>query len=185
MAKRRQVLQAIGVAGASCALAQHRHQDAPEQPASPAAPRFFTAAEFAVVSRLAGLIIPATETPGAIEVGVPAYIDGVLAGRSELQRLFRDGLAWLDDQARARHRKRFVELGEMQQVELLTPLCAAADRLAGGRRRAATQPGVEFFRAVKTTVADGYYTSRAGLIEELRYPGNQVLAEFPACVHEH
>jgi len=38
---------------------------------------------------------------------------------------------------------------------------------------------------VKTTVADGYYTSRAGLIEELRYPGNQVLAEFPTCVHEH
>ena len=29
--------------------------------------------------------------------------------------------------------------------------------------------------------ADGYYTSRAGLIEELGYTGNTMLAEFPVC----
>jgi len=34
--------------------------------------------------------------------------------------------------------------------------------------------------------ADGYYTSRAGLVEDLGYLGNQVLAEFPECkLDEH
>jgi gluconate 2-dehydrogenase gamma chain len=43
-----------------------------------------------------------------------------------------------------------------------------------------------FFRLVKNLTADGYYTSRAGLLEELGYPGNTALARFPGCsVPEH
>ena len=51
-----------------------------------------------------------------------------------------------------------------------------------------TDPGlpVQFFRLVKNLTADGYYTSRVGLLEELRYAGNTALATFPACaVPEH
>jgi hypothetical protein len=45
---------------------------------------------------------------------------------------------------------------------------------------------VRFFRLVKNLTADGYYTSRAGLLEELGYAGNTALAKFPACpVPEH
>ena len=35
--------------------------------------------------------------------------------------------------------------------------------------------------SIKNLTADGYYTSRAGLLEELGYTGNTVLAAFPAC----
>lgn len=44
-------------------------------------------------------------------------------------------------------------------------------------------PGMpaRFFRLVKNLTADGYYTSRVGLIEELGYQGNTFLAAFPAC----
>lgn len=43
-----------------------------------------------------------------------------------------------------------------------------------------------FFRLVKNLTADGYYTSRTGLLEELGYAGNGALARFPACpVPEH
>jgi gluconate 2-dehydrogenase gamma chain len=44
-------------------------------------------------------------------------------------------------------------------------------------------PGMpaRFFRLVKNLTADGYYTSRVGLIEELGYKGNTFLAAFPAC----
>jgi hypothetical protein len=38
-----------------------------------------------------------------------------------------------------------------------------------------------FFRLVKNLTADGYYTSRVGLVEELGYAGNTFLAAFPAC----
>ncbi len=45
---------------------------------------------------------------------------------------------------------------------------------------------VRLFRLVKNLTADGYYTSRAGLLEELGYTGNTALASFPACdVREH
>lgn len=52
-----------------------------------------------------------------------------------------------------------------------------------------TDPGlpVQFFRLVKNLTADGYYTSRVGLLDELGYAGNTVLARFPSCttVPEH
>ncbi|HMF61036.1 MAG TPA: gluconate 2-dehydrogenase subunit 3 family protein [Vicinamibacterales bacterium] len=45
---------------------------------------------------------------------------------------------------------------------------------------------VRFFRLVKNLTADGYYTSRVGLLDELGYAGNTALAKFPACsVPEH
>lgn len=40
---------------------------------------------------------------------------------------------------------------------------------------------VSFFRLMKNLTADGYYTSRAGLLQELGYTGNTALARFPAC----
>ena len=44
----------------------------------------------------------------------------------------------------------------------------------------ADQP-VRLFRLVKNLTADGYDTSRVGLVEELGYVGNTVLAKFPSC----
>jgi hypothetical protein len=45
---------------------------------------------------------------------------------------------------------------------------------------------VRLFRLIKNLTADGYYTSRAGLLEELGYSGNTALARFPSCtVPEH
>ena len=40
---------------------------------------------------------------------------------------------------------------------------------------------LRFFRLVKNLTADGYYTSRIGLIDELGYSGNTALARFPSC----
>lgn len=45
---------------------------------------------------------------------------------------------------------------------------------------------VRLFRLVKNLTADGYYTSRIGLVDELGYTGNTALASFPSCtVREH
>jgi len=40
---------------------------------------------------------------------------------------------------------------------------------------------VRLFRLVKNLTADGYYTSRVGLLEELGYTGNTMRASFPTC----
>lgn len=39
-----------------------------------------------------------------------------------------------------------------------------------------------FFRLMKNLTADGYYTSRIGLLDELGYAGNTALLEFSSCV---
>jgi Gluconate 2-dehydrogenase subunit 3 len=45
---------------------------------------------------------------------------------------------------------------------------------------------VSFFRLIKNLTADGYYTSRVGLLEELGYSGNKYRPGFPQCtVPEH
>jgi gluconate 2-dehydrogenase gamma chain len=92
-----------------------------------------------------------------------------------------DGLRWLDAEADRISGKKFLELPEDQQLSILEPLCEAADSsngLARGRN-------VQFFSLIKSLTADGYYTSRVGLIEELRYKGNTALPSFPDCAHEH
>ena len=71
---------------------------------------------------------------------------------------------------------------------------AITDRDLSAPPPSAERPAVEtdpavpirMFRLVKNLTADGYYTSRAGLLQELGYAGNTALARFPECaVREH
>ena len=50
-----------------------------------------------------------------------------------------------------------------------------------GATRPDTDLPLRFFRLIKNLTADGYYTSRAGLLEELGYTGNTYRAAFPSC----
>jgi hypothetical protein len=45
----------------------------------------------------------------------------------------------------------------------------------------ATEMPARLFRLIKNLTADGYYTSRVGLLEELGYRGNTYLPGFPEC----
>ena len=244
----------LGAIGATCAFpfpgdelyGQHVHTTLAQAPAGqPYAPAFFTPAEYASLSKLTDVIIPATETPGATQAGVPEYIDRVVSLNKEHQPLIRAGLAWLEQQAKARFSREFQALGEVDHIAILQPLSDEIDRQrraterrqfrtevpfdsrdgaqggpfdsrdgspAQGRqgktvyyvaitdrdypvRSSSTSPVVpegdpampaRFFRLVKNLTADGYYTSRTGLLEELGYTGNAALARFPSCVpQEH
>jgi hypothetical protein len=54
-------------------------------------PQFFTAGEYAMVERLADVIIPSDATPGAKEAGVAEFIDFMVANDPEHQYPFRLG----------------------------------------------------------------------------------------------
>ena len=180
---RRRVLKLFGAISATCAYpfagdelyGQTVHEHASSQTPN----RFLNEADFNTISRIADLIIPPTNTPGAIQAGVPEYIDFVVAHESQHQALVSDGLRWLDAQAKGQGGERFLALDEHTQLSILEPLCEAAD--------AENTPGrnVQFFALLKRLTADGYYTSRTGLIDELGYKGNTVRAGYPECVHEH
>ena len=250
---RRQALKMLGAIGATCAFpfagdelyGQHVHTTLAQTPVSePYAPAFFTPAEYARLSRLADVIIPPTDTPGAAAAGVPEYIDRVVTLNTEHQPLIRAGLLWLEQQAKSRYSREFLLLDEAEHIAILQPLSDEVDRqqreaqrgrfrteapfdlraealaqgkqgkevyyvaltdkdppfdsrakaLAQGRPASTppvaldTDPGmsVRFFRLIKNLTADGYYTSRVGLLQELGYTGNSALAKFPVCsVPEH
>jgi selenocysteine lyase/cysteine desulfurase len=182
---RRETLKILGAIGTTCAFpfsandlyGQHVHSQA-LAPAGPYQPAFFGPAEWERVGKLADLIIPPTDTPGAVAAGVPQYIDQVLAMNPENRGLMRAGLEWIEERARELFSQSFLKLSEERQIQILQPLSDEADRHPPP---AAEDLSVRFFRTLKNLTADGYYTSRAGLVEELGYRGNAMLAQFPAC----
>jgi gluconate 2-dehydrogenase gamma chain len=186
---RRSLLKIIGAIGATCAypfasdelLGQTApaHDHPPE--AGRSAARFLNDRDFATISRISELIIPATDTPGAIGAGVPEYIDFVIGRNTDQQLVVADGLRWLDaEAARRENGKTFAALTEEQQLSLLLPLCEAADA-ADPLQMLKQARTVQFFALMKGLTADGYYTSRIGLLQELGYKGNKVRADFPSC----
>jgi hypothetical protein len=64
-----------------------------------------------------------------------------------------------------------------QQVEILTALSQTTEK-KGGHTESAAGDDAAFFNAIKSLTADGYYTSRIGLVQELGYDGNTYLAAF-------
>jgi glucoside 3-dehydrogenase (cytochrome c) hitch-hiker subunit len=90
----------------------------------------------------------------------------------------------LDRQQRDQQRGRFRTEGRGKAVYYV----AVTDR--DQPARPATAPAaldadpalpLRFFRLIKNLTADGYYTSRIGLVQELGYAGNTALSRFPAC----
>jgi hypothetical protein len=139
-------------------------------------PQFFTAAEYAIVERLADIIIPGDGTPGAKEAGVAEFIDFMVANDPDVQYGFRMGLAWLNAHAEQTQGKRFVELMPEQQSSLLEPL-GFKDKARPGE-----ETGRHFFRMMREYTVTGFYTSEIGY-KELDNPALRFYAESPECPH--
>ncbi len=150
------------LAGAAQARAQHQHsEEATVQSLkdAPYKPKILTPGEMELVAKLSDLIIPRTDTPGASDTGVPEYIDRHL-GISADAAMFRRGLA------------EFAALAEQRRLARMTEI--------------SNEAGNPFFRMLKDLTIEGYYSSRAGLVEELGWHGNTFLSEFKGCTHpEH
>ena len=101
-------------------------------------------------------IIPADETPGAIDAGVPAFIERMLADWYDEPDRVRvvTGLHELASAASARHGRTFADCTPVQQDALLMEL----DR----------QGAKNWFATVKYLTIWGYYTSRVGIERELQ-----------------
>ena len=145
---------------------------------SKAAPalRALTAPQYATVEALAEAIIPADErSPGAKEARVADYIDLLLSEAEDpVKQQWMDGLAALDAESNARFGAPFARLAGADVEALLTDLV---------RNEQAAQKTVleSFFSTTKQATIHGYYTSEIGIHKELRYKGNQLLAEFTGC----
>ena len=125
--------------------------------------RFYTPEEMELVSRLSELIIPRTETPGALDVNVPGYVDGLMVdwASEETQDAHRRALAEIDRRLSADGG--FMALDETEAERSLAELDRsafeeAADELGG-------------YRTFKGYVTRSYFATEGGAREELRWVG--------------
>lgn len=122
--------------------------------------QLFTPEQRALMTALCERVIPATDTPGAIEAGVPAYIEKLLAdwAAPEDRLPILSGLAEIDIRSWQDFDMPAVKAKPEQLDALLT--VAMND---------AMPKGVEFFEAFRQMVITGYYTSEIGITQEREY----------------
>jgi sugar phosphate isomerase/epimerase len=161
----------------------HSHRNRPVAPLPPQDPNFqpffFSAAEYKDVSALADVIVPKTETPGALDARADEYTDLMIWLEQESHKSVRDQMQHFRDLCAKRYGKPYAALTADQRIEFVKVLndksLPAADR-----------PALSFFGRIRGLVVKAYYASPQGLLEDLGYKGNTYVAEFKGCTHpEH
>jgi hypothetical protein len=129
--------------------------------------RAFNAHQNETIATIAELIIPKTDTPGARDAGVPAFIDVMFAewaGEPERQS-FTAGLANVDERSRAAFGRDFTACTPPQQAEILQDLDYELARL----RDTKSDTSQNFFQTMKWLTLTGYYTSEVGATSEQHF----------------
>lgn len=131
---------------------------------------FLTASEMATISAMADQIIPKTDTPGALDVGVPVFIDKMLSGYYPQRErdVIRAGLKAIDDDAHKLRGVTFAKLTSDEQVELMKRY--DREQFDYTRANAATPNAPPHpFRLVKELTILGFCTSEAGATKLMYY----------------
>ena len=148
----------------------------------------FASEQLNLVSEIAELIIPKTDTPGAKDAGVGSFIETMLKDcYTEVQQAhFMKGLEALDQEA-GKVGGKFLSLTSEQQTTVLKAMETAAKEEAEANKEKAkakevdTESGIEkkeskkeeiptpFFTLMKELTLMGYFTSEVGCKEALAF----------------
>ena len=117
--------------------------------------RVFTEAQRDLLAGVLNRIIPPEETlPGAGDLGLADFVEGVVATQPQLRRLFIDGLAQIE-----------ITAGRQGTAEFQ----ALADESKDATLREVEASNPEFFEALVRQTYNGYYTD-ASVFQQLGYP---------------
>lgn len=152
---------------------------------------FFSPHQIQTVSLLAEIIIPETDTPGAITAGVPGFIESIIKDvfSSEDKEMFNDGLFSLDLFCTKLYEKNYVDIPAHKQIKIANHFNMAntkknvefkqvllnKSRVAGKTLESA----LNYFAVIKELTIFGFYTSEVGATQVLQY--NPVPGRFDGC----
>ena len=124
--------------------------------------RFLDPDQFAMLERIVDLIIPETDTPGAVSAGTHRFIDLLLAewASAETQQQFVAELSSIDERATKLGMPGFLDGDADRQVEVV--------RLLDEEAFADGAPAT-FFRRLKKLVLFAYFSSEPGATQALRF----------------
>lgn len=141
-----------------------------QAPAAGAKTRF-SDAEVGTLDEIAETILPRTKTPGAKDAGAGGFMATFVSDcyTARQQATFRAGLADIDKRAGGR----FVSLAPQARTELLRALDAEARKHAVEVTETGTaeagEPMPHYFTMFKQLTIFGFFTSKVGATEVLRY----------------
>ena len=164
-----------GAVSAPAALAILQGCSAKEPVAGAAAwtPKFFKGSQADIVSAIVDVLIPKTDTSGALDAGVPAFIDLVMADvyPKDAQDRFRAGIDEFAGAAVAGG-KRFIDQDASQRAATVQK---SIDEALSGEH--AQKP---FILVARELTLLGFYTSKVGITENMDYVA--VPTAYHGCV---
>lgn len=181
--ERREILKAMSVSlGASMALPESIFARLAE-PFDPNDLTFFRPRERAQVAMIAEAIIPRTDTPGAIDAGVPGWIEIIVQDCLEPrdQEIIVTGLVDLMRRCQKQHGKDIGQLTPEQQVAFLNQMHADTLAEKNEARKAGQRPRPTFLEQFKDLVKFCFASSEIGATEafEFIYVPGQWIPSMP------
>lgn len=138
-------------------------------------PEFFTEDEAKTISTLLDVILPRTETPGALDVKSDIFIDKVISKTydDEGQQHMRDEIAVFNTNCLENFGANFIDLNEAKRIEVLEEAEKSSRKFNAGvwGKSIGTQEPIGFYRSMKSMAIWAYFTS-----EEI---GEKVLSYDP------
>ena len=142
-------------------------------------PVFLSEDQGILVSEVAEIIIPKTDTPGAKETGVPGFIDLMLKDvySKEDQDRFLAGLKEFDEAANKEFGESFIELSPEDQSAFVKKIHDAA---VEAERASTPAPKRPFILMAKELTMLGFFTSEPGATQVLQYIA--VPGSYKGCI---
>lgn len=145
--------------------------------------QFFTSRELTVLSDVAEIMIPRTDTPGAIDAQVATVIDSLMmtwAG-DQTKGWFKDIIKYFDELSLVKHSKKFDEIPLVLRSALIEKLDADAFSDV-------SLPQKDAYKHLKYIVFRAYYTSEEASHTHVSIPGlyngNLTLDEYDTLMKE-
>lgn len=145
---------------------------------------FFSNAHFRMLEDITDVLLPATATPGGVQLQVPYFIDLVVKNciSHDDQLVITKGLQQLSDQKG----NRFLSLSKEEKSKTIKNLDEAAFKSVADSSVGPVTGGPSpyaysaWFRIVKKLSLIGYFTSQEGMTKALNYV--KVPGEYKACI---
>ncbi len=142
-------------------------------------PKAFSSSQATLVSEMAEIIIPRTDTPGAKDVGVPQLIDSIVAEAFtiEQRQQYLTGLDSFTAGVRDTQGKPFSGLDESTKIMVMMQLNRAA---LNRDDNSFTDEQKDFYRTTKELTLLGFFRSEVGATQVLQYA--PVPGRYQGCV---
>ena len=169
------LLTGATVAGADFFLSGCKSADKPST-------GLLTEKDISFFDEVAETILPKTNTPGAKEAEVGKFMASYSTDcYDELQlKTLKDGVDKLNDAAEKKYNAGFLQLNPSQRQELLTTVDAEAKKYNDVKEQTKNNQPPHYFTLMKQLVLLGFFTSKPGATQVLRY--EPVPGKYHGCV---